>query len=310
MEKASQELKAKKDEVISVIWAYENSDTLYLDGVTSGSTDHPAKIDLLINGWMNSANSSQIRIKLEIIGMAMDQMANGRTDTGVIEWGAIRQEILRGNNHTDTLINLNLNTINEPQKIDTELAMAVFSGGMNVDLGIKGESNRITMENKTVVSISFLHLDPVLKMTLRSRPTDESPVPPALDDSSPLVITESGMSEEDNRAIQESFSKGAIVFLVRMGVALPEDALDIIKQTEGILPSVNWLLPGRRQPDPLPGQSSFQDMKPEHIKEGESVQIQLDPWPVQPLPPIPEPAVTIVNQPSQDEEQKSTPQNP
>lgn len=282
IEKTSEELKSQEDKPLLAVWAYENADSLYLDGVTSEDTEHPVKFDLMIKGRMNSANRAQTYVNLKIIGKGMSRKTEYSIENRVIDWAAIQQEILSGSNDTDALLTLGMNSTSELPKVNTTMTFAVISSGMNVGFDIKKESNKATMESSTVASVSYLKMDPLLKITIKSKPTDTAPLLPVLDGTIPIVVKRSGMNEQESSAFQGSLTKGGIGLLVRMGIALPDDALEIIKLAEEMVPFFIRLVSDQEPHSPSLEQPPSQDLAPQPGKEERPLQLDEQLVPVNP----------------------------
>ncbi|NLX83682.1 MAG: hypothetical protein GXZ04_07720 [Clostridiales bacterium] len=225
MEEDLQETKAEENKTLLLVTAYEgDGQNLYLDMVTPDGVGAPVKIDVLLKGAVMETSGAveQVEMTMKLIGHTPQSIENPEDK---VDWKLVEQELKSGSNYRDTLVDLNLTMKNELPKAKSNLNLNMFSGGMQIGIAANSESDLATKNSTTVVSLSLMSPEPLVKLTISTKPTEEAPAQPVLEGTANLVISEKDLSEDQQNLVMESLQK---VLPDRLSTALPEEAPAIL----------------------------------------------------------------------------------
>lgn len=233
MEEDLKRIKAEEEKTVLLINAYENDEgSLYLDMVTPEGEDAAVKADLLMKG--NPAEvGGDLDMSLRLIARSA---TSAETPGEPVDWKTMLQELQSGQNYRDTLMNLNLSMQNELPKTKSDLSLDVIASGMRVGITANSASDLATKESNAAIALSFMTPEPLLKLTVATKPAEEAPVQPLLDGKTNVVITGDDLAEDLQNKLNESLEKALPELINRINIVLPEEAtafMALIQQSMG-----------------------------------------------------------------------------
>lgn len=223
MNKAAKEMREQDNRVLLKTNLYEGTSGMYLDAVSPEGDKQPAKIDLLfqpanLQPGQNPAGS----IKLKMITTAPSMAETEEVETP--DWVAMEEEIKSGKNYRDTLINFSMDVSQEAEMQKALMNMNMIAQGMMFGIKADAAINSQTMESTSVTEVSFMMPQPVLKITVTAKPTQEQPAAPQVEGSTKIKLTEDKLSEEDDATLKASVMKILPELMQRLNQVLPEEA--------------------------------------------------------------------------------------
>ncbi len=230
LDSAAAKAKAEPDSTVLTGWVYEGENVLYIDAATAEDIPQPTKIDILFTGEDGNTN-----LNFRLIGKAYTFTEGETAQPAATDWAAIEKDILSGQNTMDTMMKINVQSTAELPGMTTQAAFDMFSGGKNIGLKINGSSRLDTMESDFSLSLYMGSPEPLVAFSVSSRKTDEQPAAPQHEGTTPLVITESGMSEEAAGLLQASILKSIPELLQKLTAAMPEEGPVLMQMIQNLL---------------------------------------------------------------------------
>lgn len=238
MEEDLKQLKEQEDNPVMLINAYEDGkDALYLDMVTPNDSDAPVKLDLLLKGQPMEVGGD-MEIRMRMIGRTPQSAENPGE---AVDWKAVEKDLQSGANYRDTLVNLTLTVKNDLPKSNSDMKLSMTASGMHIGITANGVSDLATKESHAVIGLAYMSPEPLVKLTMTTKPTEEEPVKPLLEGATNVVVSEEEPGEEVQNLLGASLEKALPLLIERLQTALPEEA-----------PAFLALLEGASQDAPMP----------------------------------------------------------
>lgn len=227
LKNAAKELKSKDEEVVMLLKVYEDgANKVYVDAVSPDNADSPAKITLLLDGVNVEEMGKDFSVRMTLLtpGNGNNMAAPDTTEPKPVDWAALESEIKSGVNYSATMLSMNMTVKNDLPKTQADAAITMVTSGMNFGLTMNVTGDVATMESKNVYALSMMSPEPLLKITINTKPTDAAPTAPALEGTSNIVIKEGDLSDADNQLMEASLQKALPELLANLQTALPEEA--------------------------------------------------------------------------------------
>ena len=243
MEESLKKMKAEENKTVLLVNAYEDSgDSLYLDMVTPEGVDSALKADLLLKGKPMEMGSD-MELTLRLIGRSA---TSAETAGEPVDWKTMEQELQTGANYRDTLVNLRLSNKNELPKAKSDMSLDMIASGMRIGMTLSSDSDLATKESNAVISLTFMSPEPLVKLTLSTKPTQEEPAKPALEGATNLVISQEDLSEELQNKLNASLQSALPELINRLNVVLPDEATAFMALIQQNMPQEDQM------PEPAP----------------------------------------------------------
>ena len=250
MHKAAQEIRDQDNKVLLKTNLYEGASGMYLDAVSPEGDKQPAKIDLLLqpaNLQPGQNPVGSIKLKMIATALSMDETEEVKTP----DWVAKEEEIKSGKNYRDTLINFSMDVSQEAELQKALMNLNMVAEGMMIGIKADSSSNPQTFENTSVIEVSFMMPQPMLKITVTAKPTQEQPAAPQVDGSTIIKLTDDKLSEEDDAALKASVMKSLPEMMQRLNQVLPEEAPTLMEMlNESMAQPEDLPEPSTEQPNP------------------------------------------------------------
>src|SRR5690606_33228155 len=133
------------------------------------------------------------------------------------------EDILAGENHTDTLITLNGKHLSDLPQINTEAVIAIVANGTSMGLTINSDHNVESMESNASFSLSIMTPDALMTLTVSTKPTEEQPEEPILGETRTILFSENELTDEENTLLETSLAQAIPALFSRIGAVLPEE---------------------------------------------------------------------------------------
>ncbi len=241
LDEAAKKGKEEPDMPVLTGFVYEGENATYIDGMTPPEAGSQMKLDLLFSK-QGGLNQTKIKVIVKSPSYGAEAAAQAAPD-----WAAIEKDILGGQNYSDALVNVAINNTGELPQMSTEVTADVVAGGMNIGLKVNSNSRLDTLESKFDFSVSLMSPEPMLTLSVSSKPTEEQPAAPVLDGATPIVLKEE-MGEEENSLLQASLAKAIPDLFTRIGAAVPEEAPALIQMIQELMAPKPTSAPEGTQP--------------------------------------------------------------
>lgn len=213
LSEAAETIKAEPDKAVASGWVYEGEDGVYIDAVTPEDAASPTRMHIFLG-------KKEIRAKIIGKGYSYTQ---GEEEHAAPEWERIEEDILAGENHTDILITLNGKHLSDLPQINTEAVIAIVANGTSMGLTINSDHNVESMESNASFSLSIMTPDPLMTLTVSTKPTEEQPEEPILGETRTILFSENELTDEENTLLETSLAQAIPALFSRIGAVLPEE---------------------------------------------------------------------------------------
>ncbi len=228
---------------LNVVCYQDGMGKTYFDAVTPEGVQSAAKIDLLLDGAGMDMENGSSQVRLKMLTANPDQADFGAApetepaaEPAPTDWLALEQAILSGSNYRDTLINLQLDSTKEAGRMSGSVSLGLVTSGLSLGLALESSNNPETFESDTLISLTFMFPEPMVKITVKARPAQGEPLAPVLEGAAPLVISEGELAEEDNARLEAALQQGMPALIARLNAVLPEEAPALLALMQGGAP--------------------------------------------------------------------------
>ncbi len=197
-----------------------------------------------------STGASKVEVKVIIAGPQMP--VEGQTEPAPIDWLALEQAIKTGQDEAGQMVEVLVNAVKDGEtKVKSDLSFAFISRFISAGLAVNSDINLETMESLAELSLSMMMPDPLLKVSIKSMPTDEQPVAQEIAENAKEIVLKEELSEEDQAILKEAGNGIKAKLGENLKKALPEEAPVIIELIKSMM------------------QPAAQDMPEPHVDEAQ-----------------------------------------